>query len=123
MSDRKQKRPRNVKSVKSVKAAKSPEFDQKKSSPEQSSKKHRNRTFKATVDSAGRILIPAKLRKVLDIEPGKDVTLTLNRDVLEIRSLDDAINQAQSLVRKYVSKKKSLVDELIVDRKIDANRR
>lgn len=78
------------------------------------------RAVKASVDSAGRILVPAKLRKALDIEPGDKVNLIVNGDVLEIRSLDDAINEAQALVRKYVSQKKSLVDELIAERRSEA---
>ncbi len=82
----------------------------------------RGRVIKASIDSAGRILVPAKLRKALDIEPGDDVNMVLKGDVLEIRSLDDAINEAQALVRKYVPKKKSLVDELIAERRAEAGR-
>jgi AbrB family looped-hinge helix DNA binding protein len=84
--------------------------------------KERGHVVKVSVDSAGRILVPAKLRKALDIEPGDDVNLELKGDVLQIRSLDDAINKAQALVRKCVPNKKSLVDELIAERRAEAER-
>ncbi len=80
------------------------------------------RVFKATIDSAGRILVPAKVRRALDLEPGTGVNLELNGDVIEIRSLDDAIRDAKALVRRFVPKKKRLVDELIAERRADAKR-
>lgn len=80
----------------------------------------KGRTVKASIDSSGRILVPAKLRKALDLAPGDEVNLTIKGDVLEIRTLDDTISDAQALVRKYVPKKKSLVNELINERRADA---
>lgn len=76
---------------------------------------------KTSVDSAGRVLVPAKLRKALAIKPGDTVNLRLRGDVLEIRSIDDSVTEAQALVRKYVARKRSLVDELIEDRREEAD--
>jgi len=90
--------------------------------PDPMSPKDCGRIVKASVDSAGRILVPVKLRKALDIEPGDEVNLILKDGVLEIRSLDNAVREAQTLVRKYVPKNKSLVDELIADRRDEVPR-
>jgi len=75
----------------------------------------------AKVDSAGRILVPARLRRALGIESGDEVQLILRGSVLEVRSLDDTIREAQAMVRNHVSKKKSLVRELIEERRKDAS--
>ena len=80
------------------------------------------RAIKGSLDSAGRILVPAKLRKALDLGPGDEVNIVLRGDVLEIRSLDDTINEAQALVRKFVQKKESLVDEFIAERRAEAEK-
>lgn len=77
---------------------------------------------KAKVDSAGRVLVPATFRKALGVAPGDEVKLVLKKGVLELRSLDDAIREAQALVRRHVSKKKSLVNELIKERRKEAAR-
>ena len=84
--------------------------------------KDRGKVIKGSIDSAGRVLVPAKMRQALDLKPGDGVNLELKGDVLQIRSLDDAINEAQALVRKHVPKKKSLVDELIAERRAEAKR-
>lgn len=82
----------------------------------------KGRVFKVNIDSAGRILVPAKVRRVLDVEPGDEFNLELKGDVLEIRSLDDVIRDAKALVRRYVPQKRQLVDELIAERRADAKR-
>ncbi len=75
----------------------------------------------AKVDSAGRILVPARLRRELGVEAGDEVQLILRGSVLEVRSLDDTIREAQALVRTHVSKKKSLVRELLEERRQEAS--
>ena len=45
---------------------------------------------KARLDSAGRLLVPAPLRRALEVEARDAVTLVLKHGVLEVRSLDDA---------------------------------
>ena len=77
---------------------------------------------KAKIDSAGRLLIPAPFRKALEVKAGDAVNLVLQDGVLEVRSLNDAIREAQALVRRHVSKRKSLVKELIKDRRQEAGR-
>lgn len=80
------------------------------------------RTAKAKIDSAGRLLIPALFRKALQVKAGDEVNLLLKDGVLEVRSLDDAIREAQALVRRHVPRGKSLVNDLIKDRGKEAAR-
>ncbi len=65
-------------------------------------------------------LVPARLHKALDLGPVDEVNMVLRGDNLEIRSLDGTINEAQALVRKFVPKNESLVDEFIAERRAEA---
>lgn len=80
------------------------------------------RVTNARIDSAGRLLVPAPFRKALEVQAGDEVNLMLKNGVLEVRSLNVAIREAQALVRRHVSKRKSLVKELIKDRRQEAGR-
>jgi AbrB family looped-hinge helix DNA binding protein len=75
-----------------------------------------------TLDRAGRILIPAKVRKAMGIKPGDRLVLRLEDEELRISSLDRAIRRAQEIVRKYNPTGRSLVDELIAERRAEAGR-
>ena len=80
------------------------------------------RVTMAKIDSAGRLLVPAPFRKALEVKAGDEVNLVLKDGVLEVRSLNYAIREAQALVRRHVSKRKSLANELIKDRRKEAGR-
>ncbi len=72
------------------------------------------------VDDAGRIVVPARFRKSLGLEPGDPVTVTLEGDVLRVRTIQAAREKARSIMRKKNPKKRSLVDELIAERRSEA---
>ena len=66
----------------------------------------------AKLTNGNRVVIPAAIRKGLGLKIGDSVTLVL-KDNGEVRLLTQAesVRQAQALVRQYVSKKRSLVEE------------
>ena len=68
--------------------------------------------------NGNRIVIPATIRKSLGLRVGDAVTLVL-QDNGEVRLLTqtEAIRQAQYLVRQHVDKDRSLVDELLAERR------
>jgi AbrB family looped-hinge helix DNA binding protein len=72
--------------------------------------------------SAGRVVLPAELRKELRIEDGTDVVFCRTEYGIEVRTLDEVIRQAQEAVRRYVPEGVSLVDELIRERREEAAR-
>ena len=61
----------------------------------------------------GRIVLPAKLRKALEIQVGDELVMRLEEGSIRMIPLRTAVNLAQKAVRKYVPKETSLVDELI----------
>ena len=77
-------------------------------------------TVNTKVTEGGRIVIPAKLRQVLGIEIGENVTLSIKDNTLQITTRKEALRRLQALVRKHVPEGVSLVDELIQDRREEA---
>ncbi|HZU12662.1 MAG TPA: AbrB/MazE/SpoVT family DNA-binding domain-containing protein [Chloroflexota bacterium] len=75
----------------------------------------------AKTDASGRVLLPAAFRRALRVQPGDDVILVLSADgALSVLPGRAAIRQAQALVRRYVPRDVSLVDELARERRAEA---
>jgi AbrB family looped-hinge helix DNA binding protein len=72
------------------------------------------------VTQGGRIVIPVDMRRRLGIEVGEDVNLALDGESVRILTQKESIRMAQELVRTFVPKGDSLVDELIADRRREA---
>ena len=70
-----------------------------------------------------RVVIPSSIRKSLGLKIGDAVTLVLQGNG-EVRLLTqtEAVRQAQQLVRKYVPVDRSLVEELLAERREEAGR-
>jgi AbrB family looped-hinge helix DNA binding protein len=75
---------------------------------------------RARVAEGGRIVIPAKYRRALGLEVGDEVILRLEAGGLRVTSLAQAIRQAQDSVRRYVPAGRSLVAELLAERRREA---
>ena len=69
------------------------------------------------VNESGRVVLPAAIRKALDIRPGDEVVGRVRRGELRITTLKRRIEHAQSRVRRYVKPGRSLADELIQQRR------
>lgn len=70
--------------------------------------------------SNGRLVIPASLRREIGIESGDTLILESKGRALSVRSIDDAVRNAQDLVARYVGNDVSLSEELIEDRRREA---
>lgn len=75
------------------------------------------------MSEGGRIVIPQRFREALDVKPGDELVLQLGENCLRVYSVKEAIRQAQAIVRSHVPEGRSLVDELIRDRKREENRK
>ena len=76
--------------------------------------------FRTQISKGGRLVVPAKLRKALQLETGDEVVLRLENGSLRLIPLHQAVSLAQETVRKYAPKGVSLVDELIQARRTEA---
>lgn len=70
----------------------------------------------------GRIVIPASYRKALGLSPGDEIVLRLADGEVRLMSRATAVKRAQELVRRYSPEGRSVVDELIAERRAEAAR-
>jgi bifunctional DNA-binding transcriptional regulator/antitoxin component of YhaV-PrlF toxin-antitoxin module len=76
----------------------------------------------AQVGPDGRVVIPVAFRRALGIEGGGHVLMRLEGDGLNVVGRDTAIRRVQELVARYIPENVSLVDELIAERRAEAER-
>lgn len=70
----------------------------------------------------GKLVIPASMRRDLGFSVGDIVLVDIDDGELRVRSVSRAIQRAQEIVRKYVPEDVGLVDELITERRREAER-
>jgi bifunctional DNA-binding transcriptional regulator/antitoxin component of YhaV-PrlF toxin-antitoxin module len=70
----------------------------------------------------GRVVVPVELRRQLGLAPGTPILFDVVDGSLRIRTLDEVIRAAQALVQNYVPQGRSLVYELIAERRAEAAR-
>jgi AbrB family looped-hinge helix DNA binding protein len=70
----------------------------------------------------GKLIIPAAFRRSLGFDTGDTVVIELDEDGLHVRSLSSAVRRAQQIVREFVPDEVDLADELIAERRIEAER-
>ncbi len=80
------------------------------------------KSVKTKIGEGGRVVVPAKYRKALDLKPGDDVILVLEDGEVRITTVKRAIRRAQQIVRRYVPEDRDLVSELIKERREEAAR-
>ncbi len=73
----------------------------------------------ARIDANGRVLLPAAVRKLLQLSPGDEAILVLDDDSVTLLSAAAAIKRVQASVRQYVPANVSLSEELIRERRAE----
>jgi AbrB family looped-hinge helix DNA binding protein len=73
----------------------------------------------ANVSQGGRIVLPLELRQKLGIKVGDEIILEWNEDSAELRLMTHkmCLQKAKKLVQQYIKPSKSVVDELIAERR------
>jgi AbrB family looped-hinge helix DNA binding protein len=73
------------------------------------------------LDEAGRVVIPAKMRKELGMSKGDWLVIGVEDGEVRVFTVEEAIRKAQETMRKYVpDRSRSMVDELISERRWEA---
>jgi AbrB family looped-hinge helix DNA binding protein len=70
----------------------------------------------------GRIVIPAEVRKRLGVDVGAELVLAVEDDRATLMNAKSARRRARELVRKYIKPDRSLSQELMAERKREAER-
>lgn len=73
------------------------------------------------VASNGRVVIPAAMREQLGIPAGGKIVARLEDGVLSLESREAALRRMRAMTAKYVTDA-SIVDELIAERRAEAER-
>ncbi len=69
------------------------------------------------IGKGGRLVVPVKLRKALNLKAGDEIVARLENDSIRLIPVQQAVTLAQKVVRQYVPQGVSLVDELIKARR------
>lgn len=79
-------------------------------------------SVRSRLAEGGRVVIPAEYRKALGLQVGDEIILRLEDNELRLVTLDQAIARAQAVVRQHVPEGRSLVAELLAERRHEAGR-
>lgn len=74
------------------------------------------------IAQGGRLVIPAKHRRALGLKTGDEVLLRVVDGELRVLSQAEAVKRAQELVKRRVPRHRSLVQELLKERRAEALR-
>ncbi|PAX09176.1 AbrB/MazE/SpoVT family DNA-binding domain-containing protein [Sphingomonas lenta] len=70
----------------------------------------------------GKLVIPASMRRELGLATGDTVLVDIDEGELRVRSVGRAVERARAILRKYVPEGVGLSDELIAERRREAER-
>lgn len=72
------------------------------------------------VQDGGRLVVPAELRRTLGLQTGTEIVMDVVDGALRVRTVAQAIKDAQALVRRYSPAGRMASDELIAERRLEA---
>lgn len=75
---------------------------------------------KGKIVEGGRLILPAAFRKSLGLSKGDTVLIELHGEELRIRPARSALRRLQEKLRNYAPKSGSVADELIAERRHEA---
>jgi AbrB family looped-hinge helix DNA binding protein len=79
-------------------------------------------TYAANMNDQGRVVIPAPIRKKLDLEGPVKLLFHLKDGGLTVETVEGAVSRVQEMVAAYSTSDESAVDDLIAQRRAEAAR-
>lgn len=79
-------------------------------------------TQRVTIDEAGRLVVPARFRRALNIRARDQLIMALEGDTIRLRTPAAAIARLQEMVRRKRKGSGSVVDDFILERRAEAAR-
>lgn len=79
-------------------------------------------TERVTIDEAGRLVVPARFRRALDIRGREQLIMGLEGDTIQLRTTSAALARLQAIARRHRKGSGSVVDEFILERRAEAAR-
>jgi bifunctional DNA-binding transcriptional regulator/antitoxin component of YhaV-PrlF toxin-antitoxin module len=78
--------------------------------------------YHARIDGAGRVTLPAELRQRQGWAKGRELVVFADAHGVRLTSIDEAVLAMQAACRVAVARDRSLVDELLAERRDEAAR-
>lgn len=79
-------------------------------------------TERVTIDEAGRLVVPARFRRALNIRGRQQLVMRLEGDTIRLRTPLAALARLQDMARRKRKGSGSVVDEFILERRAEAAR-
>jgi len=76
----------------------------------------------ARISENGRIVVPVSFRKAMGLKGGEKLTLSLDEHGLHIQTRSQLLARARAMVEEFAGPGRSLADELIAERRLEAMR-
>ena len=73
--------------------------------------------YKTVLGEGGRVVVPAEVRRKLGLKKGDQLIMQLKDSEVCMFTQQQAVERAQAMVRRYVPEERSLVAELIRERR------
>lgn len=80
------------------------------------------RTASVKVEKSGRVLIPAAIRRELNLKEGTEVLLRVDEDGLHLGSRDQVLARIHHRLRQYIPEGRVLSEELVQERRSESER-
>lgn len=72
------------------------------------------------VDAAGRIVLPAAIRKALEIHNGDVLVMSVKDRTVRLHTVDAALARVRAIARRKRATDSSVVDQFIAERRTEA---
>jgi AbrB family looped-hinge helix DNA binding protein len=79
-------------------------------------------TISVRIEKSGRVLIPAVIRRRLNLEEGNEVLLRIDGTGIQMGTRQQALDRIQKRLRQYIPEDRVLSEELIEERRAEADR-
>ena len=77
---------------------------------------------RARLNANGRVVLPAAVRKALDLRPGDELIIRVEAGELRLSTRRQALARARRMIREYIPSDEDLTQSLIDDRRAEAAR-
>ena len=77
---------------------------------------------KVRVDSAGRMVLPADMRKALNLDGGQELLVSLEAGSIRLQTIDEGLANVRKIARRRRKSGESVVDAFIAERRAELTR-